>query len=126
MYLGATGKAEKWRSQGWMGSNGPLSTVHLWVELLELIEELGLRLQWLWAPSHVGLEGTEVANGLAVEGVCQSPLWAVVHRGHACVQDHSDSSGDSTGATQSVDCGSVSPCQGVSNVENNNVPSYPQ
>ena len=53
-----------------MGSNGLLSNVHLCVELLELIEELGLRLQWLWAPSHVGLEGNEVANGLAVEGMC--------------------------------------------------------
>ena len=81
VYLGAAGKAEKWRSQGWMGTNGPLSNVHMWVELLELIEELGPRLQWLWAPSHVGLEGNEVANGLVVEGMCQIPLWGVVHRG---------------------------------------------
>ena len=37
VYLGATGRAEKRRSQGWRGSNGLLSNVHLWVELLEFI-----------------------------------------------------------------------------------------
>ena len=29
-------------------------------------------------PSHIGLEGNEVASGLAVEGMCHSPLWSVV------------------------------------------------
>ena len=97
VYLGATGKAEKWRAQGWMGSNGLPSNVHLWVELLELVEELGPRLQWLWAPSHVGLEGNEIANGLAAEGMCQSPLWGVVQSGQVQARNCGESSGDSTG-----------------------------
>ena len=78
-----------------MGSNGLLSNVHLWVDVLELIEELGSRLQWLWAPSHVGLEGNE----LAAEGMCQSPLWGVVHSGRVHVWDCNESNepnGDST------------------------------
>ena len=89
-----------------MGSYGLLSNVHLWVELLELIEELGPRLQWLWAPSHVGLEGNEVANGLAAEGMCQSPLWGVVHRGRARAWGLSESSGDSTVCSGSLSSGS--------------------
>ena len=106
VYLGATGKAEKWRSQGWMGSNGLLSNVHFWVELLELIEELGPRLHWLWAPSHVGLEGNEVANGLAVEGMYQSPFLGGVHGGQARAQGHNESSGDSTVLWVSLSSGS--------------------
>ena len=70
VYLGATGKAFKWRSQGWVGSKGPLSDVSLWVDLLELIDEMGPMAQWLWALSHVGLEGSEVATGVAIEGMC--------------------------------------------------------
>ena len=38
VYLGAMGKAAKWWSQGWVGSNGHLSNMSLWVDLLELIE----------------------------------------------------------------------------------------
>ena len=79
-----------------MGINGLQSNVHLWVELLELIEELGPRLQWLWAPSHVGPEGNKIANGLAAEGMCQSPLWGVVHSGLVHVRNCSDSGRDST------------------------------
>ena len=44
------------------------------MDLLDLIDEMGPRAQWLWALSHVGVEGNEVANGLAIEGMRQSPL----------------------------------------------------
>ena len=73
-----------------------LSNVYLRVELLELIEELGPRLQWLWVPSHVGLDGNKIANGLAAEGMCQSPLWGVVHSGQVHARNCGESSGDST------------------------------
>ena len=63
VYWGATGKAAKWRSQGWVGGNGPLSNVNVWVDLLELIEQLGPSAQWLWAPSHVGPRATRWRMG---------------------------------------------------------------
>ena len=91
-----------------MSSNGLLSNVHLWVELLELIEELGPRLQWLWPPSHVGLEGNGVlliANGLAAEGMCQSPLWGVLHSGWVNVRNCGECSGDSTVSRDSSSSG---------------------
>ena len=61
-----------------MGSRGPLANVCLWVELLQLMEEIGDWAQWPWAPSHVGLEGNEIANVLAVQGICPNPLWRIV------------------------------------------------
>ena len=37
-------------------------------------------------PVTCGPEGNEVANGLAVEGMCHSPLWGAVHRRNVRVQ----------------------------------------
>ena len=36
-------------------------------------------LKWIYVPGHAGLEGNDTAHGLAVEGMCQSTLWALPH-----------------------------------------------
>ena len=76
---GGGGAARKWQQNGWVGSRGPLTNVRLWVELLDVLSYMGDRVQWVQVPSHVGLEGNEVANDLAIDGMCRSPLWGVVH-----------------------------------------------
>ena len=78
MVLGAGDKARKWQQNGWVGSRGPLSKFGLWVELLDILSFMGDRVRWIRAPAHMGLSGNEVANDLAVAGMCQSPLWGVV------------------------------------------------
>ena len=78
MWMGVAGGVLRGCLKGWVGSRGPLAHVGFCVELLQLIEDPGDRAKWMWAPSHVGLEGYEVANSLAVEGMCQSPLCSVV------------------------------------------------
>ena len=37
------------------------------------------RIQWVQVPSHVGQEGNETANDLAISGMCHSPLWGMIH-----------------------------------------------
>ena len=53
--------------------------MRLWVGLLDILSYMGDRVQWIQVPSHVGLEGNEIANDLAISGMCHSPLWGVVH-----------------------------------------------
>ena len=36
----------------------------------------GREVRWEHVPTHVNVQGNEVANGLAMEGMCSSPLWS--------------------------------------------------
>ena len=36
----------------------------------------GREVRWEHVPAHVNVQGNEVANGLAMEGMCSSPLWS--------------------------------------------------
>ena len=72
------GKALKWQAYSWAGPKGPLSNVGLLVELLGLLYPMGDRARWIRAPAHMVFEGYEIANNLAVAGMCQSTLWEVV------------------------------------------------
>ena len=40
---------------------------------------MGDKVQWVQVPSHLGLEGNEIADDLAIAGMCKSPLWGLVH-----------------------------------------------
>ena len=51
----------------------------LWVELLDVPSYMGDTVQWVQVPSHVGLEGSEIATNLAMFGMSQSSSWGVVH-----------------------------------------------
>ena len=56
----------KWQQNGWVGSKGPLTKVRLWVGLLDVLSYMGNKVQWVQVPSHVRLEGNEIADDLAV------------------------------------------------------------
>ena len=72
--LGAGEVARKWQQNGWVGSRRPLMNVGLWVELPDMLSHMGDRVQWVQVPSHVGLEGNEIVNDLAISGMCHNPL----------------------------------------------------
>ena len=54
--------------------------------LLHEMEKPGRDVRWEHVPAHVNVHGNEVANGLAMEGMCSGPLWS-----KQVQQDSSDS-----------------------------------
>ena len=44
--------------------------------LLQEMAKLGREVRWEHVPAHVHVQGNEVANGLAMEGMCSSPPWS--------------------------------------------------
>ena len=77
LQLGATGRAQHWRSKGWTTASGKLQVhVPVWEMLLREMAQPGRELRWEHVPAHVKVQGNEVANGLAMEGMCLSPLWS--------------------------------------------------
>ena len=77
LQLGATGRAQHWRSKGWTTTSGKLP-VHVPVSemLLREMAKPGREVRWEHVPAHVNVQGNEVANGLAMEGMCSSPPWS--------------------------------------------------
>ena len=76
LQLGATRRAQHWKSKGWTTSFGKLQVhVPVWEMLLHETEKPGRDVKW-----------NEVANGLAMEGMCSGPLWS-----KQVLQDSSDS-----------------------------------
>ena len=77
LQLGATGRAQHWKSKGWTTTSGKLQ-VHVPVRemLLQEMAKPGREVRWEHVPAHVNVQGNEVANGLAMEGMCSSPLWS--------------------------------------------------
>ena len=77
LQLGATGRAQHWRSKGWTTTSGKLQVhVPVWEMLLREMAKLGREVRWEHVPAHVNVQGNEVVNGLAMEGMCSSPLWS--------------------------------------------------
>ena len=77
LQLGATGRAQHWRSKGWTTTSGKLQVhVPVWEMLLREMAKLGREVKWEHVPAHVNVQGNEVVNGLAMEGMCSSPLWS--------------------------------------------------
>ena len=60
--------------------------IPVWEMLLHEMEKPGRDVIWEHVPAHVNVHGNEVANGLAMEGMCSSPLWS-----KHVLQDSSDS-----------------------------------
>ena len=77
LQLGATGRAQQWKSKGWTTTSGKLQ-VHVPVSetVLQEIAKLGREVTWEDVAAHVNVQGNEVANGLAMEGMCSRPLWS--------------------------------------------------
>ena len=77
LQLGATGRAQHWKSKGWTTTSGKLQVhVPVWEMLLQEMATPGREVRWEHVPAHVNVQGNEVANGLAMEGMCSSPLWS--------------------------------------------------
>ena len=77
LQLGATGRAQHWKSKGWTTTSGKLQVhVPVWEKLLQEMATPGREVRWEHVPAHVNVQGNEVANGLAMEGMCSSPLWS--------------------------------------------------
>ena len=77
LQLGATGRAQHWRSKGWTTTSGKLQVhVPIWEMLLREMAKPGREVRWEHVPAHVNVQGNEVANGLAMEGMCSNPLWS--------------------------------------------------
>ena len=77
LQLGATGRAQHWRSKVWTTTSGKLQVhVPVWEMLLQEMAKPGREVRWEHFPAHVNVQGNEVANGLAMEGMCSSPLWS--------------------------------------------------
>ena len=77
LQLGATGRAQHWKSKGWTTTSGKLQVhVPVWEMLLREMAKPGREVRWEHVPAHVNVQGNEVANGLAMEGMCSSPLWS--------------------------------------------------
>ena len=76
LQLRATGRAPHWKSKGWTTTSGKLQVhVPVWEMLLQEMAKPGREVRWEHVPAHVNVQGNEVANGLAMEGMCSSPLW---------------------------------------------------
>ena len=72
---------------GWTTSSGKLQAhVPVWEMLLHEMEKPGRDVRWEHIPAHVNVQGNEVANGSAMEGMCSNPLWS-----KQVLQDSSDS-----------------------------------
>ena len=77
LQLGATGRAQHWKSKGWTTTSGKLQVhVPVWEMLLQEMATPGREVRWEHVPAHVNVQGNEMANGLAMEGMCSSPLWS--------------------------------------------------
>ena len=77
LQLGATGRAQHWKSKGWTTTSGKLQVhVPVWETLLQEMATPGREVRWEHVPAHVNVQGNEMANGLAMEGMCSSPLWS--------------------------------------------------
>ena len=69
LQLGATGRAQHWKSKGWTTSSGKLQVhVPVWEILLREMATPGREVRWKHVPAHVNVQGNEMANGLAMEG----------------------------------------------------------
>ena len=77
LQLGATCRAQYWRSKGWTTTSGKLQVhVPVWEMLLQETAKPGREVRWEHVPAHVNVQGNEVTDGLAMEGMCSSPLWS--------------------------------------------------
>ena len=77
LQLGATGRAQHWKSKGWTTTSDKLQVhVPVWEMVLQEMAKPGREVRWEHVPSHVNVQGNEVANGLAMEGMCSIPLWS--------------------------------------------------
>ena len=73
LQLGAISRASK----GWTTTSGKLQVhVPVWEMVLHEMEKPGREVRWEHVLPHINVQGNEVANGLAMEGMCSSLPWS--------------------------------------------------
>ena len=75
---GAQGNALKWRANGWVSAQGPVTNVDWWVHLMDLLDRVTLVVDWIKVPSHVDILGSDRADSLVEQGCRASPLYFTV------------------------------------------------
>ena len=66
---GVLGWVHRWRQHKWCNTSGPVKHVDPWIQILDLLEQLGDKVKW-HVPSHMGMKGNGRADHLA-DGVAQ-------------------------------------------------------
>ena len=54
---GVLGWAQRWRQHKWQNASGAVKHVDLWMQILDLVDQLGDTVKWLHVPSHIGIKG---------------------------------------------------------------------
>ena len=75
VYKGVNTWSHKWKQKGWVNSQEPIENLDLCIILSAAIDMCDATLEWLWCPSHTGIEGNENADQLAEKGRLSSPLY---------------------------------------------------
>ena len=59
VYKGVSNRTHKWRKNRWLTPQSPVENTDLWVNLLVSLDMCTATIEWLWSPSHAGIEGNE-------------------------------------------------------------------
>ena len=71
---GVLGWAQRWRRHKWQNALGAVKHLDLWMQILDLVDQLRDTVKWLHVPSHIGIKGNGRADHLADVGRHRSPL----------------------------------------------------
>ena len=64
----------------WVIAQDPVINVNLWIEILDLLEDLRATSVWVKVPSHVELEGYDWAGHLVERGRLCPPFYLMIKR----------------------------------------------
>ena len=78
VHSGLQGNAMRWRANGWVSAQGPVTNVDLWIDLMQILDVSLAQFSWVKVPSHAGIPGNDRADELALSGRLSSPLYATV------------------------------------------------
>ena len=78
VHSGLQGNAMRWRANGWVSAQGPVTNVDLWIDLMQILDVSLAQFSWVKVPSHAGIPGNDRADELALAGRLSSPLYATV------------------------------------------------
>ena len=78
VHSGLQGNAMRWRANGWVSPQGPVTNVDLWIDLMQVLDVSLAQFCWVKVPSHTDIAGNDRADALASAGRLASPLYATV------------------------------------------------
>ena len=78
VHLGLQGNAMRWRANGWVSAQGPVTNVDLWIDLMQILDVSLAQFSRVKVQSHAGIPGNDKADELTLSGRLSSPLYATV------------------------------------------------